>query len=159
MGCFSSNSPSFSFLAIMTLTRAIVLILGALSLATTCSLEVLSFHGRRRSNQRSRDHHLKWSITLWPLPLVSFSGYLVRDLKVTCLRPPVLCCDNQSTMLIAANPVFYEHTKHLNINCHIVRKKLQAGLMWLLPIPSTMQVADLFTKRITLPTCVPFFPS
>jgi len=32
--------------------------------------------------------------------------YLLRDLHITCVQLPVLYCDNQSAMHIAANPVF-----------------------------------------------------
>nr|ABE88099.1 conserved hypothetical protein [Medicago truncatula] len=74
--------------------------------------------------------------------------YLLRDLKVNCIKPPVLYCDNQSAIYIAANPVFHECTKHLEIDCHIVREKLQAGLFKLLPISSKDQVADFFTKSL-----------
>lgn len=34
-------------------------------------------------------------------------SYLMSDLKVECLKQPVLYCDNQSALYIAANPVFH----------------------------------------------------
>jgi hypothetical protein len=54
--------------------------------------------------------------------------YLLRDLHVPCAKTLVLYCDNLSAIHIAANPVFHERTKHLEIDCHLVREKLQAGL-------------------------------
>jgi hypothetical protein len=74
--------------------------------------------------------------------------YLFKDLKVQCTKLPVLYCDNQSALHIAANPVFHERTKHLEIDCHIVREKLKAGLMKLLPVMSKDQTADFFTKPL-----------
>jgi hypothetical protein len=74
--------------------------------------------------------------------------YLLQDLQVTLVKPPVLYCDNQSALHIAANPVFHERTKHLEIDCHLVREKLQAGIMKLLPVTSTNQLADFFTKPL-----------
>jgi hypothetical protein len=74
--------------------------------------------------------------------------YLLNDLHIECVKPPVLYCDNQSAIHIAANPVFHERTKHLEIDCHIVREKLHAGLFKLLPVTTHDQLADFFTKSL-----------
>jgi len=74
--------------------------------------------------------------------------YLLKDLKVPCSRPPALYCDNQNALYIASNPVFHERTKHLDIDCHLIREKSQAGLMRLLPVSSSNQLVDIFTKAL-----------
>ncbi|PNX92373.1 retrovirus-related Pol polyprotein from transposon TNT 1-94, partial [Trifolium pratense] len=74
--------------------------------------------------------------------------YLLQDLGVPCSKLPVIYCDNQSALHIAANPVFHERTKHLDIDCHIVREKMLAGVMKLLPVSSKDQIADFFTKAL-----------
>jgi len=74
--------------------------------------------------------------------------YILRDLHVSCSKLPVLYCDNQSVIHIASDPVFHERTKHLEIDCHLIREKLQSGILKLLPVSSQDQVADFFTKAL-----------
>jgi len=72
----------------------------------------------------------------------------LKDLQVQCSKTLVIYCDNLSAIYIAANPVFHERTKHLEIDCHIVREKVQAGILKLLPVSSKEQVANFFTKSL-----------
>ena len=63
--------------------------------------------------------------------------------------PVPIHCDSKSAIQIAANPIFHEHTKHIDIDCHFIREKMQLGLVQLVYLNTTEQPADLLTKGLT----------
>ncbi|KAJ4771955.1 Copia protein [Rhynchospora pubera] len=73
---------------------------------------------------------------------------LLRDMGVNCSEPMKMYCDNQAARHIASNPVFHERTKHIEVDCHFIREKVQAKEIETPYVGSKDQLADVFTKAL-----------
>ncbi|CAL1388981.1 unnamed protein product [Linum trigynum] len=73
---------------------------------------------------------------------------LLSDFGITHSHPAVVYCDSQSAIHIARNPVFHERTKHIEVDCHVIRERLESGLIDLHHVSTNYQLADVFTKSL-----------
>ena len=55
---------------------------------------------------------------MWLLPLL-------KELQVNHPKEELLYCDSQAAMHIAANLVFHERTKHIELDCLLIQEKIQ----------------------------------
>jgi ATP sulfurylase len=66
------------------------------------------------------------------------------------LRPTMIYCDNQSCIKLSKNPVFHDHSKHIEIRYHFIRDYVQRGVVELQYISTEEQVADILTKALNM---------
>uniref|UniRef100_A0A2N9FFL0 Reverse transcriptase Ty1/copia-type domain-containing protein n=1 Tax=Fagus sylvatica TaxID=28930 RepID=A0A2N9FFL0_FAGSY len=77
---------------------------------------------------------------------LTWISFILRDIGLYQSRPPVLFCDNLSSLHMTINPVFHSRTKHIAIDYHFVREKVALGTLTTQFIPSSSQVADILYK-------------
>lgn len=81
---------------------------------------------------------------------LTWLSQLLLDLDTSPTAPATVYCDNQAAIHIANNPTFHERTKHIEIDLHFVRDKIQKGHIKLLPVRTTHKLADVLTKPLSL---------
>ena len=74
--------------------------------------------------------------------------WLRADMRISFTHSTRMYCDNHISIQSAYNLIFHERTKHIEIDCHIVREKLLAGIISTSHVPSHAQLADIFTKAL-----------
>uniref|UniRef100_A0A2N9I9G9 Reverse transcriptase Ty1/copia-type domain-containing protein n=1 Tax=Fagus sylvatica TaxID=28930 RepID=A0A2N9I9G9_FAGSY len=79
-------------------------------------------------------------------PPLGLSHPLDKDLNVSTSSVTPIYCDNRSAIQIARNDVFHERTKHIEIDCHLVRHHLLQGSLQLISVSFHDQLAAIFTK-------------
>lgn len=75
---------------------------------------------------------------------------ILNELHDPFIKPSLLYCDNASTRHMTNNSSFHERTKHIELDCHLVREKLHLNLFHLLLVSSSQQTIDIFTKPLDL---------
>ena len=73
---------------------------------------------------------------------------LLKDFKVD-VPSTMVFYDNQSAIHLSTNPSFHERSKHIEIDCHFIREKVNQGVIRLVHVPSQHRLADLLTKPVS----------
>ena len=73
---------------------------------------------------------------------------ILNELRVKFTAPMKLFCDNKSAISIANNPVQHDRTKHVEIDRHFIKEKLERGEICMPFVPTSEQLADVLTKGL-----------
>lgn len=74
---------------------------------------------------------------------------LLGELKITAKLPLKIYCDNKAAINISHNPVHHDRTKHVDVDRHFIKEKIEEGTICMTYIPTSEQTADIFTKGMT----------
>ncbi|KAJ0531909.1 putative RNA-directed DNA polymerase [Helianthus annuus] len=74
---------------------------------------------------------------------------ILRELHVVLSCSPTVWCDNIGATYLAANPVFHQRTKHLEIDLHFIRDMVLSQILRICYVPTASQIADILTKGLS----------
>ena len=73
---------------------------------------------------------------------------LLKDMRFDQNTPIEIKCDNRAAIYISSKPIFHEKMKHIEVDCHFVREKVQVKIIFTPHISTEDQLTDIFTKAI-----------
>ena len=74
--------------------------------------------------------------------------HLLEELRVPVQIPLKLFCDNKAAKNISHNLVHYDRIKHMEVDRHFIKEKVEDGTICIVYVPTSSQVADVLTKSL-----------
>ena len=65
---------------------------------------------------------------------------LLEELRVIRIMPTKMYCDNKATINISHNPVHHDRTKHVEVDCHLIKKKIEDGTVCMIYVPQVSKL-------------------
>jgi hypothetical protein len=79
---------------------------------------------------------------IWLRKLLADVGFVQQDATA-------IICDNQGCIALPKNPTYHSRRKHIDVQHHFIREKLESGEISLKYYPMEDMVADVLTKALT----------
>ena len=74
---------------------------------------------------------------------------LLGEIGVKEEMPMKMYCDNKAAINISHNPVHHDQTKHVEVDKHFIKEKVEDGTICMVYVPTNKQVADVLTKTLS----------
>lgn len=72
----------------------------------------------------------------------------MKEIGFPIRLPTQLFCDNKAAISISGNPVQHDRTKHVEVDRHFIKEKIEDGTVELPYVKSEDQLADILTKAV-----------
>lgn len=72
----------------------------------------------------------------------------LEEFKMKIDPPLKIYCDNNAAINISHNHVHHDRTKHVEVDRHFIKEKIEAGILCITYVPTSDQVDDVLTKAL-----------
>ena len=107
---------------------------------------LISWKSKKQETVARSSTEAEFRAMAYTLAEITWLEGLYKELGVNIKQPIQLFCDSKAAIQIAANPIFHERTKHIDIDCHFVRERVSQGIIRTDHVSTTEQLADILTK-------------
>eukprot|EP00253_Pinus_taeda_P020500 PITA_20500 len=121
-------------------TAGYVFTLGSGPITWACKKQAAISHSSVEAEYRGAVEASKEA--LWLRQILSEFGFQQQ-------HPTTLWCDNQSAIQLCKDPVQHQHSKHIELHMHFIRKLIHDHVLEVQYCSTDDQVADIFTKALT----------
>ena len=73
---------------------------------------------------------------------------MLEELKIKHDQSMLLFSDNKATIEISRNPVQHDRTKHVEVDSHFIKEKIESGVLTLSYVSTKKQVANILIKGL-----------
>jgi histone deacetylase 1/2 len=111
---------------------------------------LISWSARKQSTISRSSTEAEYKVVANATAEIMWVQILLKEIGIHALKYGKIWCDNLGAKYPSSNPVFHARTKHIEVDYHFVRERVTRGLLQIDFVPTGDQIADGFTKPITV---------
>ena len=111
---------------------------------------LVSWSARKQATVSRSSTEAEYKALANATPEIMWIQTLFFELGIKAPKVAKLWCDNIGAKYLSQNPVFHARTKHIEVDYHFVRERVAERLLEVEYVASQDQVADGFTKPLTV---------
>ena len=111
---------------------------------------LVSWSARKQATVSRSSTEAEYKALANATPEIMWIQTLFFELGIKAPKVAKLWCDNIGAKYLSQNPVFHARTKHIEVDYHFVRERVAGRLLEVEYVASQDQVADGFTKPLTV---------
>jgi histone deacetylase 1/2 len=111
---------------------------------------LISWSARKQSTISRSSTEAEYKVVANATAEIMWVQILLKEIGIHALKYGKIWCDNLGSKYPSSNPVFHARTKHIEVDYHFVRERVTRGLLQIDFVPTGDQIADGFTKPITV---------